>query len=63
MSNNYVAMRINTVFMTNVQLDKDKDKEQLLGVTRKAFSGSKVREGRIVVFAVEMNQRFLSGKP
>jgi hypothetical protein len=39
----------------------NKDKE-LLGVIRKAFSRSKVGEGWTVVFAVEMNQRFLSGK-
>jgi hypothetical protein len=55
-------MRINTVSMTNAQ-QCNKDKEQLLRVTRKALSGSKVGEGRIVIFSVEMNQRLLSGKP
>jgi hypothetical protein len=55
-------MRINTVSITNMQ-QWNKDKEQLLGVTRKAISGSNVGKWRIGVFSAEINQRLLSGKP
>jgi hypothetical protein len=43
-----MAMRINTISGANVQQWKIEE-EQLLGVTRKAFSGYKMGEGRIVM--------------